>query len=266
MKRSTSAVVVGLVIAASLARPSLAADMALKAAPVAAPVASWTGLYIGVHGGGAVQSAPNWSAVDPNGVTLPATLSSGSNLGAVGGIQGGYNWQFAPAWVVGVEGDISWASLADHRTIGPVLLAPAPGTPIPGSSFAMSANTEWLASARAKFGYVAWSNTLLYVTGGAAWANIEYNTHGFAPGFGGVQTNDFATTTTKSGWVIGGGAEWMATTNILLRAEYLYYNINASQTGTAPNFPPIAGLPLAPTQTWNSFNVQVARVAVSYKF
>jgi outer membrane immunogenic protein len=238
--------------------------MALKAAPAPTAVVGWTGLYLGVHGGGAWQSAPNWSAVDPNGVTASATLTGGSNLGAVGGIQGGYNWQFAPTWVAGVEGDFSWASLGDHRTIAPVLLIG--GTPIPGSSFAISANTQWLASARGKLGYVAWSNTLLFVTGGAAWANIEYNTHGQAPGIGVTQTNDFATTTTKSGWVIGGGAEWMATPNVLLRAEYLYCNINASQTGTAPNFPPIPGIPLAPTQTWNNFNVQVGRVAVSYKF
>jgi opacity protein-like surface antigen len=96
------------------------------ARPVIAPVATWTGLYLGVHGGAAWQSAPNWSAVDPNGVTAPATLTGSTNLGAVG-----------------------------------------------GSSLQMSANTQWLASARGKFGYAAWNNTLLYVTGGAAWANIE---------------------------------------------------------------------------------------------
>jgi hypothetical protein len=33
-------------------------------------------------------------------------LSGTPGLGAVGGIQGGYNWQFAPAWVTGIEGDI----------------------------------------------------------------------------------------------------------------------------------------------------------------
>jgi outer membrane immunogenic protein len=263
MKRAILGLLAGIA-AASFSQTSSAADMAIKAAPAIAPVASWTGLYLGVHGGAAWQSAPNWSAVDPNGLTLPATLTGSTNLGAVGGIQGGYNWQFAPAWVVGVEGDISWASLGDHRTVNPILLAN--GTPIPGSSQQMSANTQWLASARGKFGYAAWNNTLLYVTGGAAWANIEYNTHGTAPGVGVTQTNDFSATTTKAGWVLGGGAEWMATPNILLRAEYLYYNINGSQTGVSPIVPAIPGVPFAPTQTWNSFNVQVARVAVSYKF
>ncbi len=113
MKRTILGLLAGIAVA-SFSQASSAADMAIKAAPVIAPVTTWTGLYLGVHGGAAWQSAPNWSAVDPNGLTLPATLTGSTNLGAVGGIQGGYNWQFAPAWVVGVEGDISWASLGDH--------------------------------------------------------------------------------------------------------------------------------------------------------
>lgn len=117
------------IVAASFSQNASAADMAIKAAPVIAPVTTWTGLYLGVHGGAAWQSAPKWSAVDPNGDTASATLTGSTNLGAVGGLQAGYNWQFSPAWVVGVEGDISWASLGDHRTVTPVLLAN--GTAIP---------------------------------------------------------------------------------------------------------------------------------------
>ena len=97
----------------------------------------------------------------------------------------------------------------------------------------MSANTQWLASARAKLGFTGWWNTMFYATGGVAWANIEYAAQesNEPPTF----ATDFRSTsrshTIKTGWVAGGGAEWMATTNILLRAEYLYYNIN---NGTRP--------------------------------
>lgn len=72
MKRTILGLLAGIV-AASFSQNSSAADMALKAAPAIAPVTTWTGLYLGVHGGAAWQSAPNWSAVDPNGVTAPAT-------------------------------------------------------------------------------------------------------------------------------------------------------------------------------------------------
>jgi opacity protein-like surface antigen len=59
------------------------------------------------------------------------------------------------------------------------------------------------------------------------------------------------------------------TSNILLRAEYLYHNINNANVTASPGFAPpgiSAALVLPPTYTWANYNVQVARVAVSYKF
>jgi hypothetical protein len=57
----------------------------------------------------------------------------------------------------------------------------------------------------------------------------------------------------------------MATPNILLRAEYLYYNINGNTTLTAPYAAPGFGV-FAPTFAWQNYNVQVFRIAGSYKF
>jgi len=71
-------------------------------------------------------------------------------------------------------------------------------------------------------------------------------------------------TTTKSGWVVGGGAEWMATPNILLRAEYLYYGIDSSNNLSAVAFPIPAPLPVA--VNWGKETIQVFRIAGSYKF
>src|SRR6478609_7204405 len=80
---------------------------AVAPAPVVVP--TWTGFYIGVHGGAAWQSTPNWTFFDPNGALVALPINGGNPaLGGVGGFQAGYNWQFAPSWVVGVEGDISW--------------------------------------------------------------------------------------------------------------------------------------------------------------
>jgi hypothetical protein len=46
------------------------------------------------------------------------------------------------------------------------------------SSFAtMSATNHRLTSARGRVGFIGWSKTLCYVTGGAAWASTEYNGH-----------------------------------------------------------------------------------------
>src|SRR5262249_53185189 len=149
----------------------------------------------------------------------------------------GYNWQFAPAWVAGIEGDISWASLSDHRTSGPLVIgagatgqiAGAAGTFVPNTAVQMSMNTQWLASLRAKLGFTGWWNTMFYATGGVAWADIEYAAQEsnqpptFATDFRSITSFDKI----QTGWVAGGGAEWMATTNVLVRAEYLYYNLSS---------------------------------------
>jgi outer membrane immunogenic protein len=253
-------VLAGIAALASLGYSASAADLAVQAAPAPVAAPSWTGLYIGVHGGAAMPSSSDWAFNDPSGVALPVTLKAGSAaLGAVGGLQVGYNWQFAPAWVTGVEGDFSWASLADHRTVGPLTVA---GAVIPGSSVSMSANTQWLSSARAKLGFTGWfNNTMLYATGGAALANIEYNAQ-FSPVAGVISA--VSRTTTKSGWVAGGGAEWMATSQILLRAEYLYYGINAGDSEDSHPLP--ATFPRRLNYSWSRDNIQVFRVAGSYKF
>jgi hypothetical protein len=41
----------------------------------------------------------------------------------------------------------------------------------------MSATDHRLASVRGRVGFIGWSKTLCYVTGGAAWASTEYNGH-----------------------------------------------------------------------------------------
>jgi outer membrane immunogenic protein len=248
---------------------TLAADLAI--APPSIPVVpSWTGFYIGVHAGAGWQSSSNPTFSDPtNGFYQTTNLAGSAALGGVGGIHAGYNWQFAPAWVVGFEGDLSWTSLSDQRTAAPLITTAAfGGAPFPNSSVAMSANIEWLSSARAKLGYVGWWNTMFYATGGVAWANVEYSgqlTVAPVAGFANSVIGSTSFTTTKSGYVVGGGAEWQATANILLRAEYLFYSINQGANGSATQFP-VPPLNAPVIFTWSSYNVQVFRIAGSYKF
>jgi outer membrane immunogenic protein len=257
---------------------ALAADLSVAPAPVPA-LPSWNGFYIGVHAGAAWQSSPDWNFFDPNGAFAAKMIGTANPLGAVGGIQGGYNWQFAPAWVLGVEGDISWSSLADNRTnpvlINPVLIPFTSGInlaflPCPTCSLRMNANTEWLSSVRGRFGYTGWGNTWLYATGGVAWANIEYNATLNGPSVAGSNSqSNISFNTTKTGWVVGAGAEWMTTPNLLIRAEYLYYNIgNANVAASAPLCLNAAlGCAVFPfAYNWSNYNVQVVRVAGSYKF
>jgi outer membrane immunogenic protein len=221
---------------------------------------SWTGFYIGVHGGAAWLSTPGWNFTDPNRTLLGANLGGSSALGAVAGLQVGYNWQFTAVWVVGAEGDFSWTSLSDHRT--DALFLP-PASPIVGSSVAMSSNPEWLSSLRAKIGYNGLWNTLFYATGGGAIRQTEYAAQAILTP---ATVSNTSFTNVKGGWVAGAGAEWMATPNILLRVEYLYYGFTNNQSASAPWFLNLAALAIPANYSWGRENIQVFRIAGSYKF
>ena len=85
----------------SLIMPAMAADMTpYYRAPVQALPFNWTGAYIGADVGGA------WANIQSN------RFGTGSTSGAVGGLYAGYNWQFAPQWLFGVDLDMSWPDLS----------------------------------------------------------------------------------------------------------------------------------------------------------
>jgi opacity protein-like surface antigen len=94
----------------ALAVPAAAADMApYNKAPLPAPVFSWTGFYVGADVGGVWSSQDVSSAC--GGCGQAPTAGSFSANGFTGGLYSGYNWQVAPQWVIGVEGDWNWAKL-----------------------------------------------------------------------------------------------------------------------------------------------------------
>ncbi|MBV9630789.1 MAG: hypothetical protein JO230_22030, partial [Xanthobacteraceae bacterium] len=149
MKRIAIALLTSAAVAVGFSQLASAAELPVRAAappPAPVPVApTWTGLYIGVHGGAAWMSTPTWNFTDPTGTLANQSITGTSTLGAVGGLQAGYNWQVLPVWVLGVEGDISWTSL-QNQTTNPITRLN--GVIVPGSSVQMSQNERWLASVR----------------------------------------------------------------------------------------------------------------------
>jgi outer membrane immunogenic protein len=98
------------------------ADMPVKgppSPPLAPPPPRWTGFYIGIDAGGAWWGSKQ-SLVESTStigqIIDPVGFGSGHQVGAVGGFLAGYNWQFSPIWVIGVEGDFNWASLSSRTT------------------------------------------------------------------------------------------------------------------------------------------------------
>src|ERR1700704_2527659 len=89
--------------------PALAADLAARPytkapAYVAQPIYNWTGFYIGGHLGGAFAG--------DNSLT-------GNDGRFLGGVQGGFDYQFAPTWVFGVEAQYSWLGSSNTGVLFP---------------------------------------------------------------------------------------------------------------------------------------------------
>ncbi|MGH6673109.1 MAG: outer membrane protein [Xanthobacteraceae bacterium] len=256
----------GIAAAVLAGTPALAADLApvapgpmyYKAPPMAMAPQTWTGFYIGGDIGGA------WSHTDGSWAGLPGVNPTSGNLngsGFLGGVHAGYNYQFAPSWVLGVEGDWDWAHAGGSNSQTWTLLGT--GVPIPGAVTTMNATVDWLASIRGRLGYLVTPRVLAYVTGGAAWGNVHYSATAADPATGYLASTAF--NNTSDGFVVGGGLEWAMTTHWSVRAEYLYYRLDSGQGATAAGTPAaFAGLPSS--FSWGHTSVDVARAGLSYKF
>jgi outer membrane immunogenic protein len=242
----------------ALVMPAAAADLAPYYK--VAPAWSWTGFYLGGDVGGAFSSDnASWTVLGPGGGIVPPIAGSTGGSAFAGGFFAGYNWQFAPSFVAGIEGD--WTGMRaggsfNSQWSGPLAL---PGF----SSTSVSSEVEWAASLRGRLGYLIWPNLLVYGTGGATWGKLQYGGNAFNQLIGYQAGAGFTNTT--SGWVAGGGLEWVPFTGfgLTMRLEYRYYDFSSGQNFVSP----AVGGPVNPSGfTWGSTTVSVARYGMSYKF
>jgi outer membrane immunogenic protein len=247
---------------AALSVPAVAADMLVpNKAP--APAFNWTGFYVGGDIGvtattGNAQSNALPSTVIPSGVQqISGGVGGGGSF--AGGGYAGYNLQFAPKWVAGIEAD--WTSMnIDGRLTSNWL--DNTGVMVQNATTTLSAELQWAASVRGRVGYVIVPSFLAYATGGVALGKWEYGANSTAPTIGYAANTAFAKTDT--GWVAGVGFEWapFSQLGLVLRAEYLNYRFGGTQaTAAASGFP---GAPSA--YLWTAPDVNVGRIGASYKF
>jgi outer membrane immunogenic protein len=260
---------------------AVAADMPLKAPPPPVAVNTWTGYYAGIDAGGIYGSGesktfsqgPGFGA---GGATAydPTSLGTDSHWGAIGGVYAGYNWAVTPSWVIGVEGDWSKTSLG-NTAVNSTLTSG--GVPVPGATCTtvggtpscngvlMSDNLSWIATVRGRLGYT-WGSMMLYGTAGGAWASLEHSGQ-IAPVFANVGSIAFSQNSTASGWVAGGGLEFMATANWLVRIEYLHYAFDTGATFSAACVKCVAGAFSGPGNfSYGSATYDSVRAGLAYKF
>jgi outer membrane immunogenic protein len=256
---------------------AMAADIAagvggrpgVAAVPITPPIDTWTGFYVGIHGGGgwdheSISSSEffNFQYGSPDGsFTIPFGMPPGnSGSGGVFGFQAGHNWQWGPV-VGGLEIDFSGTSIGQTNNF----FVPIPNNNQDTIPFTHDFKIDELASARGRLGYLIWQNLLLYGTAGIGWGNFRVtNSNVFTPNScGGCFTITSSSTDNENlfGWTAGVGLEWKLAEHWLLRGEWLHYDFGKV---TNPNNNAIQGLVL---DNGNSrVTVDVARAAISYKF
>jgi outer membrane immunogenic protein len=189
---------VGLV-ALGLAAPAVAADLPArtytKAPAYVAAVYDWSGFYIGINGGWGQSRDRRF--FDPTATLLG---SYDANGGTVGG-QVGYRWQTG-AWVFGLEAQGNWADFSGSTA----------SLVLPGG--VVRSKTDAFGLFTGQVGY-AWNNALLYVKGGAAVTDRNYEVQ-FPAGVLAASTGY----QTRWGGTVGAGLEYGFAPNWSAAIEY----------------------------------------------
>jgi outer membrane immunogenic protein len=186
---------------------------------------NWTGFYVGAFAGYGWGTS-TWD-IGPGLETFNTTPN-----GAIYGLTAGYNFQ-AGSVVWGIEGDYGWSVINGSSVC------------VAGLATCETRN-RFIATLRGRVGY-AFDRFLPYVTGGAAWGDIEGNAS-----LGGVVLA--SAKTTRLGWTAGVGLEYAFLNNWSAKIEYLYVDL-----GTA-------NLTLGATPTNISLRENIVRVGLNYKF
>ena len=159
--------------------------------------------------------------------------------GGVGGIHAGYNIQFGPNLVAGVEVDFTWSSMDGSST------CPSPG-------FKCATDVNHFGSVRGRLGYAA-DRLLVYGTGGFAWGDVDFRA---IPVGGGVtQSYDVGD---RTGWVAGIGAEYAFTNNWIFGVEWKHYDFG-SESGPNATVPANLGIS-------NDITIDTVTGRLGYKF
>ena len=197
-----------------------AADLAARAyMPPPPPAPTWTGFYLGINGGfGGDRTQYPFSV---GGVSGTSTLNSS---GFFGGGQIGYNWQFAPTWVAGIESDLDAADIQSSAS-----------TTVPGAAGSVGTRLDWFGTVRGRVGYLVTPNALLYGTGGYAYGHTSSSANATATGLaaGASVGKDM------NGWAAGAGLEYALTQWLTFKTEYLFVDLGSANlaSGVAGGVP-----------------------------
>lgn len=250
---------------------ALAADLPSKKAapllpPPPPPPAVWTGFYVGLNAGytwdessSVAVSSGSIAPVNPIVGIAGSGLLGTSIDGFIGGGQIGYNYQFANAFVAGVEADIQGVAGSNSGTSSVAAFGPLTST------ISASKSIDYLGTVRGRLGYLITPSLLVYGTGGLAYGQANLSSSVFQAVGGLVGASSSAFSDTRVGWTAGGGVEWLFLPKWSAKVEYLYYDLGTVSTSSVISFTTVAG-PAATTSSSARFNGHVVRAGVNYHF
>jgi outer membrane immunogenic protein len=278
-----------------LASPAMSADLGVKAPPPApAPIYNWTGWYVGGNVGygwgnsktdNTVTGTVNFEASGTTTFPSSFAFSDSNNAhlnGVIGGGQIGYNYQFRPDLILGLEADIQDADQRGSNTFViplPVLICTgAAGPPDHCTNIGTfngtavtnyDAKIDWFGTVRGRVGYLITPQLLLYETGGLAYGRVEVSgnttvTQPQGPGIRVLGSSTFSTSKTNVGFSVGAGIEgsiWLPA-NWTWKLEYLYLDLGSLNVTT----PWTGGFGSGTTTTHAHFTDNIARVGLNYQF
>jgi outer membrane immunogenic protein len=275
VKKIVLAVSILVVSAVSASAADLAAHPYNKALTAPTPAYSWTGFYVGANVGGLWSNSDDVrlsSFTDTPGFGIPPIQAAGfapTNVtlprrSFIGGGQIGYNWQTSN-FVFGLEADID--GLANQKSSFSVLNTPpppaGPGIVFSPISTQVSKGSTYIGTVRGRAGMLLGPSFLAYVTGGLAYGDSRVNgtISNLAPALTSTATTSYSQT--RTGWTVGGGAEWMFNSTWSFKTEFLYYDLG--QVTTAPGILSPAALNTGFTLITRDSGI-ISRLGLNYHF
>jgi len=222
------------VLGAALAMtgPAVAEGAAFPTPLAAAAPFSWTGFYVGL------QAGYGWGGSRWVGPLGPLAVDQS---GGAFGVEAGYNVQFAPNWVGGLEASAAWANIGGD-------------TPCPLAGFACRAKADFVGDVALRGGF-AIDRALLFVKGGAAFVNQNFGDANPAL----PALNATTGWPTAVGFVVGGGVEYALADHVSAKIEYDYIGLGSRSYDLVD--PGVYDDRISVRQTY-----QIVKAGLNYKF
>lgn len=233
-----------LITACAISTPALAGDP------------SFSGFYVGAHGGYAWADATA-SVAHPCPACVPDPFIGSANIGGDGwhgGLQAGANVQMGGI-VLGIEADGSFADMKGDHTFRMDF----------DSDWAVKSKIDTFGTVRGRFGFVT-GPVLFYGTAGLAWGRVETDMQTISI-TGPVVMSELSSKQWHVGWTAGAGAEWRISPNVSIKAEYLFVDLGSADHD--PRGLAYAGTPMQFEHSEKmklDLDMHIARVGLNYTF